>query len=364
MAAGEGDYSELARALRELFPDSSLELRPVQSRGHAPAAWADVRSSAGQLHLRIELLKSAGNAQLLDALAMMNLPQDDARDSIPVLAAPFFSTSKQRVLRDARAAFIDYAGNAWLLAPGVHVDRRGFSNPDKEEREQRNLFSDKASLVLRILLGARSPIGVRQIADIVSSGDEQIKLSPGFVSKIVKELKRQGYAAKLDDGIVLRHVSELLNDWLVSYRQRRQPVSRSYFLARSSAEALMPEIANSFSAQGVDYVFTGHAGASIVDRHADFDVVDVYVRNIESAQAALFEMDARRVERGGNINLSRPYYRESAFYDAQMQSGPIRVASDIQLYLDLYDYPVRGREQAEHLFDRRIRPMIEKEDQL
>ena len=32
-----------------------------------------------------------------------------------------------------------------------------------------------------------------------------------------------------------------------------------------------------------------------------------------------------------------------------------RVVSDIQLYLDLYGYPVRGREQAEHLYDKRLK---------
>lgn len=75
-------------------------------------------------------------------------------------------------------------------------------------------------------------------------------------------------------------------------------------------------------------------------------------------------MGARRVERGGNINVSLPYYRVSAFYDAQMPKGSARTASDIQLYLDLYDFPVRGREQAEHLYERRLRPMIEQGDQL
>lgn len=362
MSARDGEYSELERVLRELFPDSSVDLSPGQSHGRAPAVRAEVRSSAIQLHLWIQLLGGASSAQLLDAIAMLNLPRDDAAGLIPVLASPYLSPSKQDVLRDARAPFIDFAGNAWLVAPGVHVDRRGFSNPDKEVREQRDLFSDKASLVLRTLLGARSPIGVRQIADIVGSDGERIKLSPGFVSKLIKELERRGYAAKRDDGIVLRHASELLGDWLVSYRRRRPPLSRSYFLARPSAESLMPELASSFRNQSVDYVFTGHAGASVVDRYAEFDVVDAYVKEIESAEAALHEMGARRVERGGNVSLSLPYYRESAFYGAQVHDGQIRVASDIQLYLDLYDYPVRGREQAEHLYDRRIRPMIERGD--
>jgi len=364
MAAKDDKYSDLKRVLHEIFPDSLVDFSPSQSRGHAPAARADVRLEDGELHLWIEILNSASNARLLDAVELLHLARDDAHSSIAVLASPYFSPSKQKLLREAHAPFIDYAGNAWLVTPGLHVDRRGFHNPEREEREGRDLFSDKASLVLRTLLGARSPIGIRQIADIVGSGDEQIKLTPGYVSKVVKELERRGYAAKREERIVLRHSNELLSDWLVSYRKRKQPVSRSYFIPASDAESLMPSLARALDDQHVDYEFTGHAGASIIDRHADFDVVDVYVKNLDEAQKALLGIGARRVDRGGNINVLRPYYRESAFYDSQMPRGQLRAASDLQLYLDLYDYPVRGREQAEHLYERRLRSMIEREDQL
>ena len=364
MAARNDEYSELEDALREIFPGSRIELRPSQGRGHALVAQVDAVVGFDHLQLWVEILKNASNARLLDAVELLRMPQVGARRSIPVLAMPYLSPSRQKLLREAHAAFIDYAGNAWLMAPGVHVDRRGFSNPDRERREGRDLFSDKASLVLRMLLGARSPIGVRQIAEMASARDEHIQLTPGYVSKVVKELERRGYASKREERIVLRHDDELLSDWLVSYRKRKQPVSRGYFISAPSAESLMPGLANSFDANQVDYVFTGHAGASLVDRYADFDVVDVYVRSLEEADKALVDMGARRVERGGNVNVSLPYYRVSAFYDAQMPKGPIRVASDIQLYLDLYDFPIRGREQAEHLYERRLRPMIERDAQL
>lgn len=364
MAAREDEYSELERALEQIFPHGRVEMLPSESRGHAPAAKADIHAAAGDLHLWIELLGSTSNARLMDAVALLHPPQDELRPVIPVLAAPYFSPSKQELLRDGHTAFLDFVGNAWLVVPGVHVDRRGFRNPEVEQREQRDLFSDKASLVLRVLLNTHSPLGVRQIADMVSSRGDHVQLSPGYVSKVVKELERRGYAARRDGGIVLRHAKELLDDWVVSYRRRRNPVAWSYFIPAPSVESVMPRLADVFNSRNVDYVFAGHAGASLVDRHADFDVVDLYVKNPEDADAALSSLGARRVDRGGNVRVLRPYYRESAFFDAQMPRGPMRVASDMQLYLDLYDYPVRGREQAEHLYERRLRPMIERGDSL
>ncbi len=60
------------------------------------------------------------------------------------------------------------------------------------------------------------------------------------------------------------------------------------------------------------------------------------------------------LDKGANLILMHPYYPNSAFYDSRVIDG-LPVVSDIQLYLDLYGYPVRGREQAEHLFQKRLK---------
>ena len=361
-ASTDDEYRDLEHTLRDIFPGAAVEVGPSQSRGHASAAQADVHLASGSLHLWVELQHAASRAQLIDAVELAHLAPSHGDSSIPVIASPYFSPANQQLLRASNAAFIDYAGNAWLVGPGIHVDRRGFANPGKEERGQRDLFSDKASLILRTLLVARFPMGVREIASNVSSKDERIRLTPGYVSKVIRELERRGYVSRSDEKIALRHADELLRDWTSAYRGRRRPAPVSYFILAPSAEDLLPRIAEAFDAKGVDYVFTSHAGASLVDRYTAFDVADVYVKDLEDVTPALADLSARRVERGGNVNMSVPYYRESAFYDCQMSKGGMKVASDLQLYLDLYDYPVRGREQAEHLYERRLRSLVERDD--
>lgn len=360
--ASADEYRGLEIALRGIFPDAIVEVSPSQSRGRASAARADVHLASGDLHLEVELQHAASRAQLIDAVELARLAPPHGDPSVPVIASPYLSPASQQLLRDANAAFVDYAGNAWLVAPGIHIDRRGFANPGREERGQRDLFSDKASLILRTLLVARLPMGVREIASSVSSKDERIRLTAGYVSKVVKELERRGYVSRRDEKIVLRHADELLRDWTSAYRGRRRPAAVSYFILASSTEDLMPRIADAFDSAGTDYAFTGHAGASVVDRYTVFDVADVYVRDLEGMAPALVNLGARRVERGGNVSMSVPYYRESAFYDRQMSKGGMKVVSDLQLYLDLYDYPVRGREQAEHLYGRRLRSLVERDD--
>ncbi len=361
-ASADDEYRDLEHALRGIFPDAALEVGPSQSRGRRSAAQVDVHLASGDVRLQVELRRGASRAQLIDAVELARIAPPQGDSSIPVIASPYLSPASQQLLRDSNAAFIDYAGNAWLAAPGIHIDRRGFANPAKEERGQRDLFSDKASLVLRTLLVAHAPMGVREIASGVSSTDERIKLTPGYVSKVIGELERRGYVSRRDEKVVLRHAEELLRDWTSAYRGRRRPVPASYFILAPSAEDLLPRVAEAFDAKGADYVLTGHAGASLVDRYTVFDIADVYVRELEDVAPALADLGARRVERGGNVNISVPYYRESAFYDRQISKGGIKVASDLQLYLDLYDYPVRGREQAEHLYERRLRSLVERDD--
>jgi hypothetical protein len=50
----------------------------------------------------------------------------------------------------------------------------------------------------------------------------------------------------------------------------------------------------------------------------------------------------------GKLVLLSPRYRHSAWYGERDVQG-LKVVSDLQLVLDLWNYPVRGREQAEHV---------------
>ena len=60
------------------------------------------------------------------------------------------------------------------------------------------------------------------------------------------------------------------------------------------------------------------------------------------------KLDLKELVRGGNIHLIRPFYKNSIFFNTQKIKG-YTVVSNLQLYLDLYNFQPRGREQAEHL---------------
>jgi hypothetical protein len=69
----------------------------------------------------------------------------------------------------------------------------------------------------------------------------------------------------------------------------------------------------------------------------------------------------RKADQGANLVLMLPYYKHSVFYDSRIVKK-LRVVSDIQLYLDLHGYPIRGLEQAEHLFDKTLKKIFAKQE--
>jgi len=105
------------------------------------------------------------------------------------------------------------------------------------------------------------------------------------------------------------------------------------------------------------YGVAGPGGGHVVAPYAEFDRVDVYVRDEDDAAFVASKLEARPADRGANLQIMIPYYRISAFF-ACRRIEVLPVVSDLQLYLDLYDFPVRGREQAEHLYARRLAPKV------
>jgi hypothetical protein len=350
MAEAQHDSLKLQKAIKALFPDAELELQALSGGRRSPDFRVFVRAPNSALELLLEYKNAASYAQLRDTIRLLQdwLAKEPQR--IPMLASDYLSPAMQDRLRECDVPFLDLAGNAWLRRAGLLIDRRGFANPSAETRLPRGPFSDKASLVPRSLLRSTSARGIRDLAG-------ELELTPGYVSKVVKELERRGYISRSQDGVTLRHGGELLRDWVHSYR-RREPVQRSSFFALApSAPALLEAIAMRSSAFAHDWALTGHAGASQITRYAEFDTVDVYVRDAASIEAFAAALDARPAARGGNLILMVPYYRVSAFFAEQVVSR-LNVVSDLQLYLDLYDYPVRGREQAELLYERRLAPRL------
>ena len=80
--------------------------------------------------------------------------------------------------------------------------------------------------------------------------------------------------------------------------------------------------------------------------------MQMYIADHEVLSEWIRLLDLQPVESGGNISIYIPY-DEGVFHKTQ-QVKNINIVNNIQLYLDLYNHPARGREQAEFLRKNKI----------
>jgi len=270
---------------------------------------------------------------------------------LPLLLSDFIGPQARALCKRYHIAYIDLAANCHLEWGEVYIDKAREGAPSRMPKRAKSLFSDKASLVIRSVLDDPGrPLRVRELS-------RELGLSPAWVSHVLRRLVSAGYAARVGDGTAVSRPLDLLHDWAESYSFARRNDLRSFFCEAPTPEQVIDRIASVPAPAVGRYALTLHAGASLVAPFSKYHEVHIYVESSGSRQETehvwIEALGLQPVETGGNVYLTWPYYKEGAFYGSRNIDG-VWVASDIQLYLDLYNYPIRGREQAEYLMRDRL----------
>lgn len=340
---------EFGRSIGQLLPVPGLEV--VVEHGRA-VQW-DLRVKANYQGLRFDLI--------IEVLPSNNLPvyrdkinriksSIQAEHAVPVLVAPYLSPERQALCRESGVCFVDLSGNVFVAHQSFYVERIGFPNKYPEKRQRRYPFSDKASLILRELLkDPKRQWGIRELA-------EKIGLDPGYLSRMAKSLSESGYASRAGGKLKIRYPKEILDDWVRAYDLKRNEHQR-YFVLAPDVKSILERLRKIGITRKIEYALSVQAGAGLVAPHAVYKEVHMYVGNGEAVEFFKKELDLKNADQGANLVLMMQYYKHSVFYDSR-EVEDLRVVSDIQLYLDLYGYPVRGREQAEHLYDKRLKMLF------
>jgi len=210
-----------------------------------------------------------------------------------------------------------------------------------------NTFNDKASLVLRKML--QDPTMPAVAKDFI----EDANIGYAWAARILSQLRNRGYLKGVSRGrnasSTLRNAEELIQAWTQHYKFEQNRSSVYY----SPDENILPKIKRFFNETKYKegYALTLHSGANLITNHVRQDNVYLYLDPTHFDEISLElrkALDLKELKEGGNIYLINPYYKNSVFFGAQKIKG-YRIVSNLQLYLDLYYFPQRGREQAEYL---------------
>jgi len=101
--------------------------------------------------------------------------------------------------------------------------------------------------------------------------------------------------------VSVRRPAELLDDWLHFYRGRQPFFRKTYFAPVTSVALLIDAARKADFALWPDYALTMQSGASLVSRHAEFDTLEVYVRDPSQADGIASQLGARPADRGANL---------------------------------------------------------------
>ena len=340
---------EIEGSIDRLFPVPGLQIEVEPGHSKQRNLWAKAKYQELRFDLIVEVVSANSLAAFKNKINRLKASVQDP-NAVPVLAAPYMSPEKQALCRDAGINFMDLSGNVFIAHRSFYLERIGFPNQFPEKRQRRDPFSDKASLILREMLkNPKQRWGVRELA-------EKIGLDPGYVSRMAKSLDESGYAARAKGKISLRAPQEILDDWVRSYDLKRNEHHR-FFLLAPDVKSILGRLREIDIPPNVGYALSVQAGAGLVAPHAVYKEVHLYLNDPNAIGFFQEALDLKAADQGANLLLMMPFYKHSVFYDCREVEG-LRVVSDIQLYLDLYGYPVRGREQAEHLYDQRLKLMF------
>jgi MarR family protein/transcriptional regulator with AbiEi antitoxin domain of type IV toxin-antitoxin system len=277
-------------------------------------------------------------------------------DSSPVEPAPtlwVLRRPKRRELQDLRAkgqSFVALSGAVRIEAPGILIDRTDLKPPLRGTRpNRRSAFSDRASLIPRWLF-YQPPDSRSTITGLAEATGVSASVASYAVHDLEQRQLVEVHASGRERRIQLVEHRGLIAQWAREYDWRdnssltvHAPIGSPHrFIERLTTLAL-PR-----------YAVTLQAGASLLLPHAPVEQIHVYV-DVPS-QVKLSDL-ARRLDwppnSSGRLHFLLPHYKTSVWESVREHDG-VAVVSDLQLMLDLWNHPIRGREQAELLLEKHL----------
>jgi len=182
---------------------------------------------------------------------------------------------------------------------------------------------------------------------------KKCKISVGLISRTLSFLDKLGFVERVNRGrkgyTLLVKKKELLELWVKNYDFSLNKIYSFY----SPDGKTLEKIRNFLEQKGLDksYALTLHVGANLITSYMVTEDIHIYL-NHPNFYEITSEMQDRillkQLVKGGNIHFVYPYYKNSVFHHVR-EIATYKVVSDLQLYLDLYNFVPRGREHADYL---------------
>lgn len=219
-------------------------------------------------------------------------------------------------------------------------------------RHVSNIFETKATRVLRALL--TNPAKEWTIRGLAA----EVDISPGYAHAVISTLIQYSYVIRTEKyKIKITNPTTLLRRWAAYHQYDKMNRFLEYYTFEREIDKFIQKLAQ---LKNQNYALTVLAGAYLIAPHVRPVDIHIYIHSEKDAKTLAENLNLQPIPKGGNVKFVLPY-DEGVFYGKQSIKistsntfNKVNVVSDIQLYVDLYNYPARGQEAAEHLYQQII----------
>lgn len=256
-----------------------------------------------------------------------------------IFAAPYISPEAAEICTKNDIGYFDLAGNCRIAFDNVYIEQKGFPNPLVKKREQRSLYSTKATRILRAMLEQpRYPWRVQTLS-------KEARVSIGQVFNVKKLLENREWLRSTSEGFYLAEPDKLLSEWADNYEFKKNQ-AKNYYSLKSISE-IEKDLASACRGANLPYALTGFSGAERFIPFVRYQKAMAYVGdNVDEIAKTL---SLKEVTSGANVTLLTPY-DEGVLYKTRTFNG-IDVASPVQIYIDLLTIRGRGEEAASEILE-------------
>jgi len=206
-------------------------------------------------------------------------------------------------------------------------------------------FTDKAAQLILLLLS--DPEKKWHIHDF-----QKVGISAGWTSEILTALHRSDLVRREYRGrwsyTTIVSPQRLVGAWTERYAfsMNRQ------CSFQSGRKNILGDLKKVFEKEkNPPYALTLHTGANLVAPYVKPSSVHAYLHPRSFGKTLSFvtrALNLKQVMDSGDVHFCEPHYKEAVFRNTQIIRG-FRVASNLQLYLDLFHHGLRGYEHSTHL---------------
>lgn len=342
---------EALRALPHARASIASVHGPVGSSSDILDAEVDLSVANKGLVLLIEVKKAVYPRDVRQILwqldhARNEYAQSHKHEAVPLVAAESISVGARELLRAQNIGFFDAGGSLFVPAKSVYlyVDK---PVPKTLEKNVRSLFTGKRSQVLHALLIKHGDwFGVTEVANLA-------EVSPATASETLTALERMDLVSARGHGPskerCLSDATSLLNEWRTQILALRRSVFRQrYYVPGGDSSTLAQRVAELCEGAGIEYALTQEVAAQ---QYAPFlsSISRVACRMAlgKAASEVVARLEARAVSEGANLDIIETKSRSEFLFTEQKHR--LRLASPVQVYLDLLRGDGRSRDMADHL---------------